>query len=179
MKFLISLLLAFSTIALAGPAFKHSEMAVSLNYAGFGFDTAVETIPDGFPVNLTQAQGKGSFGKSSLAITVEFVPDAGVIGNCPEGFDLPFAVVPGNFWAVTITAADNSQVFGLFNTGWICLTADKLHYVGETSGFFIGGSGRFDGASGDWVSHYEGNNLDATIGFRSITGDMQGTLYLP
>jgi hypothetical protein len=68
-------------------------MDVSLSYAGYGFDTTVETIEDGFPVNLTQAQGKGSFGKSTLAITVEFVPDPGMIGNCPAGFSLPFAAV--------------------------------------------------------------------------------------
>jgi hypothetical protein len=172
------LLLALTALALAAPVFADGGLSVNVKYAGTGYDTTVEWVEDGFPVNLTHARGKGTFGNSTIAITAEFVYDESVIEHCPAGYVLPFAVVPGHLWATVITASDHSQVYGLFDEGWICLTEDQLDWVGETSGFYFGGSGRYECATGNWVSHFQGTNLDASVGFRSITGDFQGTLYL-
>jgi len=174
------LVLALTLLAIAGPVLAKDGITVNMKWAGIGYDTATEMYEDGFPVNLTLATGKGTFGNSTLAITAEFVIDGSMIGNCPEGYVVPVAVVsiPEHYWAMTITAADHSQVYGFFNEGWMCLTDDWTDWVGETSGFFYGGSGRYECASGEWVAHYQGRNLDPSIGFRSITGDTQGKLYL-
>jgi hypothetical protein len=177
MKILIEMVLVLSMLAFVSPLAAKGGQPVNLEYAGYGYDTSFEMEPDGFPANLTHARGKGTFGNSTVAITVEFYFDESQAVNCPDGYDLPFGVVPDNMWAFTVTAADHSQVYGLFNTGYLCMTADQLHWVGETQGIYVGGTGRYAGVSGEWVSTYEGMNLDAVTGFRSITGDVKGTLY--
>lgn len=174
------ILLALTILAFVSPVFAKDDLNVNVKFAGTGYNTTVELVEDGFPVNLTQARGKGTFGNSTIAITAEFEQDESVLENCPEGYVVPVAIVsiPEQFWAMTITASDHSQVYGFFNEGWMCLTEDWEDWVGETYGVFLGGSGRYECASGDWVAHFQGKNLDSSIGFRSITGDMQGSLYL-
>ena len=176
MKFSTKLSLTALMLAVAVPVLSNDGMKVSLEYAGYGYDTSVELIEDGYPVNLSLAKGKGTFGDSDIAITVEFVPDDDPDGHCEEGY-VSFAIVPDNYWAVTITAADQSQVYGLFNQGWMCLSPVYYDYVGQATGEYINGSGRFEGVTGTWVSNFEGLNLDASIGFRSIRGDLEGTLF--
>lgn len=175
MKFLLQLMLLVAAFASSAPVFAGDVTLVSVNYSGIGYDTTIEVVPDGLPVNLSLAKGKGTFGNSDIAITAEFVPDDDPGGNCQEG-DMSVAIVPDHLWAVTITASDNSQVYGMFNEGWMCLTSDMMFYVGEANGVFIGGTGRYEGATGEWVSTYQGMNLDPSIGFRSINGYFSGTL---
>lgn len=179
MKFLIQLVLTLAMIALTTLAVADNGIPVNSKYAGYGHDMTVEMVEDGYFANLTHAKGKGTFGNSTMVISVEFMPDESQIANCSEGYDLSFAVVPDNFWAFITTAPDHSQVFGLFNSGWLCMTADRMHWEGQTQGFFFGGTGRYEGAEGTWVSNYQGVNLDPVTGLRSITGDVIGTLYLP
>lgn len=177
MKYLVQTVLMLALFAASTPLLAGGAKSVSSKYAGYGYDTAVDLNEDGFPVSVTHATGKGSFGNSTLAITVEFAPDPSLIGNCPAGFELSFDVVPTNYWATVVTAADQSQLYGLFNTGWLCMTADLLHWVGYAEGAYVGGTGRFEGASGEWMTTYRGTNLDGSIGLRSITGELTGTLY--
>jgi hypothetical protein len=46
-----------------------------------------------------------------------------------------------------------------------------------------GGTGRFEGASGEWISTFEGNNLEPAglepVGFRTVVGTVKGTMVLP
>ena len=176
MKILIEMVLVLSMLAFVSPLAAKGGQPVNLEYAGYGYDTSFEMEPDGFPANLTHARGKGTFGNSTVAITVEFYFDESQAVNCPEGYDLPFGVVPNNMWAFTITAANHDQVYGLFNTGYLCMTADHLHWVGETQGFYVGGTGKYVDASGEWTSSFQGMNLEPVTGFRSITGEVRGTL---
>lgn len=179
MKHLIQVVLFLAMIAAASLAVADKGKPVYMKYAGYGHDTAVDFIPDGFPTNLTHAEGKGTFGRSTMVISSEFIQDESQMENCSEGYDLSFAVVPDNYWAFITTAADHSQVFGLFNSGWLCMTADMMRWEGQSQGFFVGGTGRYEGAEGTWVSTYQGVNLDPVTVLRSITGETTGTLYLP
>jgi hypothetical protein len=180
MKYLIRSALALALLALAFPVIAKGPLDVYMRYAGYGYDTTIEFYEDDLPVNLTQARGKGTFGSSTIAITVEFVIDPEMSSYCPQGYPIPAAVldVPDHEWAFVVTAADHSQVIGKFDWGWICLTGDMKNWVGETQGEYDGGTGRYEGASGSFVSHFWGTNLDPSIGLRSITGDVIGTLYL-
>lgn len=177
MRFLIRISLAICLLAFTTSAFTSGAQPVDMKYAGFGHDLAMDTNDDGYNANLTVADGKGTFGRSDMAITVEFVPDESLIGNCPDDSYIAFAVVPENYWAFVVTAADHSQVFGLFNTGWLCMTGDHLAWEGQSSGIYVGGTGRYTGVSGTWVSTFQGANLDAVTGLRSITGEVHGMLY--
>ena len=90
-------------LASAAPVFAGDGISVKVKYAGTGYDTTIEMIEDGFPVNLTYARGKGTFGNSTIAITAEFVYDERVLALCPEGYVLPLAVVPTLRNALTIS----------------------------------------------------------------------------
>jgi hypothetical protein len=177
MKFIVKMVLALAVLTFASSLAAKGGQSVNVKYAGYGFNTSFEMEGDGLPANLSLATGKGTFGNSTIAITVEFFEDESQAGNCPEGYDLPFGVVPNNWWAFTITAANHDQVYGLFNSGYLCMTPDQLHWVGASQGFFVGGTGKYAGANGEWTSEYEGMNLDLVTGFRSITGEVRGTLY--
>ena len=53
---------------------------------------------------------------------------------------------------------------------------------GEANGFFTGGTGRFEGASGTFVVTFSGKNLTLMtmgFGFAPIHGDIDGTVVLP
>ena len=156
-----------ATSAMAG------ERAVSIRFAGSGYDTAVDPNQDGFPVQMTYAGMKGSFGAAQLAITAEWMihPRA-----CPPGYDLPLSVVNS---ALVVTSPDHSQVFGFSQTAWMCVNTSNGLYFGEMSGIYNGGIGRYEGASGEWAVTFDGATLDPAIGFRSITGSGKGTLTLP
>ena len=176
MRTFIQLVLAFALLAFAALALAANGQPVYMKYAGYGHDLSMDSNDDGFAANLTQADGKGTFGRSTIAITVEFEPDQELLGNCPDKYFYAFAVVPENYWAFVTTFPDHSQLFGVFNEGWLCMTENQLEWEGQTNGFYYGGTGRFADASGTWVSTYQGENLDAVTGFRSITGDVTGVL---
>ena len=146
-------------------------------YTGYGFDTATDTYPagepDGFPVNVTNAVGKGS-GAALIAITAEFAPD--MLGSvaCPEGYTLPFVLV---YSSNVATFTDRSQTIGFSDSGWLCLTDDRTAYVGAVEGFVTGGTGHFAGATGYFESTFEGMNIDPFFGFRTIRGETRTTLF--
>jgi hypothetical protein len=177
MKSFIQIVLAFAMLGFAVFAAADKGKPVYMSYAGYGHDLSMDSNEDGFAANLTQADGNGTFGRSTIAITVEFEPDQDLLGNCPEKYYYAFDVVPENYWAFVTTFPDHSQLFGVFNEGWLCMTEDMREWEGQSNGFYYGGSGRFADAGGTWVSTYEGENLDSVTGFRSITGDVTGVLY--
>lgn len=177
---------------LAPPTMAADSIAVKVDYAGFGYDGAVDTNGDGYFVSLTDATGKGTFGKSSIAITVEF--DASLAASdhsdCSDGPYGPYLWMPvisdlgadpRHYYAFVTTAADFSQVFGFFDQGYLCinLSDPPFHWFGMTGGVFMGGTGRYEAANGTWISHYGGFNLDPSIGLRSIRGTIEGELILP
>lgn len=170
-------MLAATMVACAGlliaPAASAGDKVIKARYAGVGYDTAVDTNGDGFPVGLTLADWQGTFGQSTVAITSEWYvfPRA-----CREGFDVPFALVTS---ASTFTVPDQSQLFGFSTDGWLCLSTATGAYYGEAYGTYIGGTGRFEGASGTFTTKFDGQNLDPTIGFRSFRGTLDGRLTTP
>ena len=166
----------FAPVCLAG-----KPIVVSVDYAGYGYDTSVDSNDDGFTINLTEATGKGTFGKSVISITAEFgYPDGGE-DPCVSPYTwLPVVVGNGHYWASVVTAADLSQLFALYDQGYLCLNQDApFDYYGKVFGFYYGGTGRYAGASGTWESYFEGVNLDATVGYRSISGWIKGEVILP
>jgi hypothetical protein len=86
-----------------------------------------------------------------------------------------------HYWGFVTTAADQSQAFGFFDQGFLCINLEgpPFHWFGMTWGAYMGGTGRYAGATGNWVSEYNGFNLDATVGLRSIRGTVEGELIVP
>jgi hypothetical protein len=160
---------------------------ISIKYAGTGIDTALERVPDGFLISVDDARGKGTFGDSTIAITAEFAP-MGL--SCEEGPQRPsgdydkFALI---YSAAVITFPDLSQLLGVsdpmqgdpdLNEGWLCLDDESGVYFGQVDGLYVGGTGRFEGATGIFSSPFGGQFLDPLVGFRSITGSVQATVSM-
>ena len=147
-----------------------------MKYAGTGIDTHFDTNQDGmFYLSLTQATGKGTFGNFTIAITAEFRlslptdPD-----DCADGeLDLPLFSSEAVY-----TFSDQSQTFWIASGGYLCLDQVTGHYYGQVEGDYVGGTDRFKGATGTATSQFEGQILgDPVVGFRSITGTVEGTVY--
>lgn len=159
--------------ALAAGAAVAGEQSLRISFAGTGFDTAVDTNYDMFPVQLSHAAMKGSFGAADLVITTEWEPGSVV---CPAGYDLPLTLVNS---ALVITSPDQSQVFGFSEDAYMCVNTTNGLYLGEMSGIYNGGTGRYEGAGGEWKVTFTGATLDPPIGFRSVLGEGMGRLVLP
>jgi len=156
---------------LFAPVSSAGETPISLRYAGSGWDTHVDGfVPDGVNVSLTTGTGKGTFGNFTIAITTEFRLDSSV--SCPDGFTVKYALV---YSTAILTFQDQSQLFGIAPIGQICATAGG-QYFGEVSGAYVGGTGRFQRATGDYVSKFDGQFLQPNVGFRSIQGTVEGTV---
>jgi len=165
--------------ALFAPAsFAAKPTPLFVEYAGFGYNTSFQVYDDIFPVTMNLADGKGTFGNTSIVATVEFMLDFDMAPNCPSNDYLPFAAVEYD-WAVVMTMPDLSQLFGHFNEGWLCFNMTTGHQVGFVTGDFTGGTGRFAGASGSWDTPFEGHSLDSSTGFRSWDGSISGTVEWP
>jgi len=162
---------------LAAPLAAAKEQSFTYRYTGYGFDTPTDTYPvgepDGFPVNVTNAVGKGS-GAALIAITAEFAPDLLGSVTCPAGYALPFVLV---YSSNVATFTDRSQTIGFSDSGWLCLTGDRTAYVGAVEGFVTSGTGRFEGATGYFESTFDGMNIDPFFGFRTIRGETRTTLF--
>lgn len=157
---------------------KGGTTSVKMSYAGSGFDTTFYN--DGYneanalPVSLSQGNGKGSFGKFAFATTTEFALPTGP-GQCASDTDeLEFPLISSE--EVT-TFADQSQLFSVASGGYSCVSLSTGYYYGQIEADYVGGTGRFEGATGTYTSPFEGQNFgDPNVGFRSITGTVEGTV---
>lgn len=156
---------------LFAPVGSAGETPITARYAGSGWDTYTDGfVPDGSNVSLTVVAQKGTFGDANLVITTEWVDDASV--SCPDGYPVKVSLV---YSSTVTTFADQSQLFSVAQSGWICGSPEG-GYFGEVSGAYVGGTGRFEGASGDYVSKFEGAYLEPNLGFRSIRGTVKGSV---
>lgn len=156
---------------LFAPGINAGETAISIRYAGSGWNTHVDGfVPDGTNVDLTTGTAQGTFGASTITITTEWRPDSTI--SCPNGFPNKYALV---YSATVLTMQDLSQLFGTSQTGWICATGEGV-YFGEVRGAYVGGTGRFGAATGDFVSKFDGAYLEPNLSFRSIRGTVEGSV---
>ena len=152
-----------------------------MSYAGTGFDTAFYNdgydLSTALPVSLSQANGKGSFGKFAITITTEWALPAGLVNCAPDTGEFEFPLISSE---AVITFKDQSQLFGIATGGYICVDTageNQGYYHGQVEGDYVGGTGRFESATGTYTSPFEGQNLgDPGVGFRSITGTVEGTV---
>ena len=156
---------------LFAPVSGAGETPISIRYAGSGWDTHVDGfVADGRNVSLTTGTAQGTFGNSTITITTEWVTDPAV--TCPAAYPLKYSLI---YSASVLTFGERSQLFAIAQSGWICATYEGVYY-GEVTGTYVGGTGRFEGATGDYVSKFDGAYLEPNVDFRSIRGTAEGTL---
>jgi hypothetical protein len=162
--------------AFSGPP---EGVPIKISYWGSGIETAVDSNADGFKLSLSMAEASGSFGAVSAYITSEFRIDETI--ECPMGY-LPLRLFQST---TVVNFANGDQLFGSIYDGEMCLDLDLVmgtgtgYYFGDAEGEYIGGTGRFAGATGTFYSTYTGYNLEpALTGFRSIAGEIEGRVIL-
>jgi hypothetical protein len=176
-----ALLLAATGAAWAEP--------VHITWTGTGWDTHVDNLDDTLPINLITASATGSFGADHAEVSTEFYPAD------PDDYDITCSAGHDTFVGVLISTSvmtfeKQDQLFGFSEDGWMCLSTDpemKGHFYGEVHGWYGGGTGRFAHAEGDWMTSFEGYNLEmpesvsglTPIGFRAITGEITGNVSGP
>lgn len=156
---------------------------VRFSWAGTGWDTHIDNGADGIETNISIAEVKGSFGAKRLEVSCEFSPPGGEDTEdieCDPGYDMLLGVL---YTAHTTTFEKLDQLYAASDTGWMCMNTETGHYYGEVYGEYIGGTGRFEGVTGDWMTTFAGQRLEPAIleqvGFRSIYGEAVGHLEFP
>jgi len=158
------------------------------------------TVVDGFQLDasgnpasfiVSDAEFKGSLAAKRLSILSQFVPDFSLT-VCQPG-EIPLAMV----YARSVTTLQDLSVYYVdYDSGWICGRpgpAGVASYYGHVTGQIIGGTGRFNGASGHIDSDFYGNDLAGLFvigcptcapeipfpGYGSFLGTMTGEMILP
>ena len=72
---------------------------------------------------------------------------------------------------------DGSMIFFTATDGYACVDLSTGETNGEASGIVIGGTGKFEGATGHWEMTFKPNALPS--GLNAITGSITGTIELP
>lgn len=160
--------------ALFATASVAAERNISSRQVGTGFDTAVDTAGDGLPVSLTFVEGKGTFGPSNVVITADFTPAEK--NDCKGELEAEFDLV---YSAAVVTYRDQSQLYGISYDGWVCVNEATGTYYGEVYGYYVGGTGRFEGATGTFMTPFRGVYLDPAVGFRSYQATTTGSIEIP
>lgn len=175
------LLLAFCAMLIA-PA-QAGEAKLKIEYAG----TIFSMVDVADSVIISDADAKGSFGAMQVRVVSKFlapmpIPDPDV--SCAWPDKVPFVM---QYARSVTTFKDFSEMFIVWNVGWICGTPGEpgeASYEGFVAGDIVGGTGRFEGASGEVTSYFTGFDLAGPIvfggpefpSFGSWKGTVEGTV---
>ncbi len=171
----------FVACVLLLPAAQAKDNPIYIEYTGTDVSTLMP-VPwgDPFPPGMINADAKGSFGPSAVAILSKWfpVPRDG-FDPCSNETDALFLI---EYARGVVSFEDGSQLYATVESGdvsWMCLSGDGS-FTGSVHGYFIDGTGRFMDAEGEFDSPFSGQNLtNAFLGefpFRSITGWIDGTV---
>ena len=154
------LLLAFCAFVLA-PA-QAGEAKLKMEYAGTIFN--MMDFSDG--TIISDADAKGSFGPTQVRVVSKFtpflpIPDPQV--SCSMTEKVPFVM---EYARSVTTFKDFSEMFIVWTTGWLCGTPGdpgQASYDGFAEGEIVGGTGRFEGASGEVTTSFSGFDMAGPI----------------
>jgi hypothetical protein len=155
------------------------EVPIKISYSGALVPIPVDEDGDLSHGSVLDGQAKGTFGASMTHIVTEWT----MTGMCDDGYVL-FELLHA---AIVLTFSNGDQLFGAgTSSGWMCMDVYPLgdvtgDFYGEASGDFSHGTGRFEGATGSFVSPFSGTNItirDFGYGFGPIRGTLEGRLTM-
>jgi hypothetical protein len=171
-----AVILAFLFVAQVGQA---DEQPIFITYTGTVDDLPDDYNGDGIPANVIHGQSKGSFGPSMTSIVSEYVPYPPKFGTCPSEDDL-YAIFM--YSTAVVTFKNGDQLDASVDDGWLCVDMVTGIFEGETRGEFIGGTGRFTNATGEFVSSFTGKEFEIALlkpaAVERIDGVVEGTINL-
>jgi len=142
--------ISWLAFAWAGPI--SADPQIDAEYAGSSRTTPVDA--DMMFTAENRVGGSGRFGAFVLEGLETWVWD--FTQTCPRAGDLPIRLVEGGSVA---TYGTSGQLMLEAQSGLICLEVFTSRFHGRQSGTIIGGTGRFDGAHGSYVTEFEGEDV--------------------
>lgn len=170
MKFLL-IIAVVAGLVISGSV-QSSEIKINQRFTGVGNPTAIDTNDDGAFASSSVFQLVGSPGRSTIQAFVEF--NSLVPGGTP-GCNLEAEFVHQSF---VQTFNDGSMLFYVTSEGLLCLSFEPFNIWVSIAGDIIGGTGRFEGASGSWTI-IESKAFPVGEFQTAFTGTMKGTVEIP
>jgi hypothetical protein len=152
-----------------------------------GVETNIDTNGDGASATLDQGFAKCNIGNSIFQEEVEWIfqPTLTDCPNVPGMLELHISQTQGQHRAVGTDLATGDQTFSQFISGTLCLNSLTGLLTTTAKGIYLGGTGKFAGATGTFASQASGSYLAAGSkggvfgGFGQFTSTLTGTLTLP
>jgi len=164
------------------------EARLKIEYAGVTYDSVdLTTLSDS--VLVSDASATGTFGPMDVKVLSKFIPFV-PIPDPDVSCALPDKIPLGLNYARSVTTfKDHSQLFVYYDSGWICVTPGapgEASYRGWVEGHIIGGTGRFEGATGYVETEFGGFDVSGQFvaggpafpAFGSWSGVLTGTVEL-
>ena len=153
------LLLAICALFLA-PA-QAGEARLKFHYAGTVVNM-VDPLNFGDSIIISDADANGSFGAMQIRVVSKFIPMMPIPDpevSCDMPANVPFVM---DYARSVTTFKDHSEMFVVWDSGWLCGTPGEpgaAAYEGFVEGRIVGGTGRFEGATGEITSTFGGFDL--------------------
>ncbi len=165
-----------------------TEIPVKATFAGTFLGTRMDLFPlgnpDGVPAGWSTGVVTGNLGKRIFQGVNEYVP-TGPTAECPGGVFIIDAQNGQGFGTFTETFPNSDQLYGRILTSTLCYYNSVGGFTGSTTLSYVGGTGKFAGASGNIENSSAGffqafdANANPAQGFGSFSGEYEGTLILP
>jgi hypothetical protein len=152
-------------------------------FAGTFLGTRIELNDDGVPASWATVEVSGTLGKRTNQSISETVP-TGQTPECPGGVFIIDVQHGIGFGTGTGTFPNGDQIYFQVLTRTQCGLGGG-QFTGSDTVSIVGGTGKFDGASGTYEQHFtsfcQACDLNATPPqtFGSVSGEFDGTLILP
>jgi hypothetical protein len=151
--------------------------------AGTFLGTRIDLNHDGVAASWSTQEVSGTLGKRTIQVVSESVP-TGPTSECPGGVNIVDAPNEIGFGTATSTFPNGDQLYSQLLTRTQCVLGGGKSTASDTW-TIIGGTGKFDGASGTYEQHVtvliQVVDLDANPHqpFGSVSGEFEGTITLP
>jgi len=159
------------------------EIPIKGKFAGTFLSARIDRNDDGVPATWETGVTTSNTGKRGYQGVNESVP-TGATTACPGGVFIIDAPNGQGFGTYTETFPNGDQLYAQVLTRTVC--SDGVGgFSGSSTGSYIGGTGKFAGASGNGENSFVGffqvfdTNANPFQGFGSFSGEFTGTLILP
>ena len=147
------------------------EVKINQTFSGVAHATMVDTNGDGGFANAFSFELRGSPGRSTALSMGEFTDFSS--SDCPNGVPTSHLVQQ----SMVQTFSDLSMLYYLSTASRTCFDPSTSEVTCEIEGVIIGGSGRFEDATGAWAVACEIFLVGETV--RAATGTLKGTVIVP
>jgi hypothetical protein len=171
MKFYLYFALVSVLAITAFPALVLADVTINQTFSGVVNPTMVDTNGDGEFAGAASFHATGSPGRGTIQAIAEFSP---MIFTGIPGCELHADLVQESF---VETFKDLSMLFFEATEAENCVDLATFEISGRIAGIITGGTGRFEGATGDFSIDFEAIPVGVTQSV--LIGTSTGTIVIP